>query len=319
LGAAGATEENMAVDDRSLGRVLFTVFGWDAMARDRESAAPLLRDAWLPDEDMQLMAARDREGTADGFYVAAWAGHNGQSHNHNDVGNFIVFADGDPVLVDVGAPTYTSATFSSKRYELWPMQSAFHNLPTVNGAMQAAGRQAAARDVRYSATAEAAELRMDIAPAYPAEAGITSWLRAVRLERGRDVTVTDRFALAEPSADIRLNLMPPCDVEESGPGELRLTCGRQGARSRPVVLARFDGQALGAAVERVSVDDARLSRVWGDHLFRIVLSPRTPVQQGAWTITFAPGAVLSVPGSSARPRNRRRPRRSRIDPPSVPS
>jgi sugar phosphate isomerase/epimerase len=287
LGAARATAENLDVDDRSLGRILFTVFGWEAMARDREAAAPLVRDAWLPDADMQLMAARDREGTPDGFYVAAWAGHNGQSHNHNDVGNFIVFADGDPVFVDVGAPTYTSATFSRRRYELWPMQSAFHNLPTVNGIMQADGRRSAARDVAYTVSDGAAELRMDIAPAYPAEAGVASWQRTVRLERGRAVSISDRFALAKPGADVRLNLMTPCDVDEHGPGALRLTCGRERARSRPVVLVRFDGQALGATVERVPVDDARLSRVWGDHLHRIVLSPHAPVQRGAWTITVA--------------------------------
>jgi hypothetical protein len=259
------------------------------MAHDRQAAAPLLRDAWLPDEDMQLMAARDREGTADGLYVAAWGSHNGQSHNHNDVGNFIVYADGQPVVVDVGAPTYTASTFGRRRYEIWAMQSAFHNLPTVNGAMQADGRRAAARDVTYSATAGSAELRMDIAHAYPAEAGITSWLRAVRLERGRDIAVTDRFALGKPSADVRLSLMTPCDVANDEPGVLRLACGVEGARSRPVVLARFDGKALGAAVERVPIDDNRLSRVWGDHLYRIVLSPHAPARRAAWSITFSRG------------------------------
>ena len=97
------------------------------------------------------MAARDREGSADGLYVAAWGSHNAQSHNHNDVGNAIVFVDGAPVLVDVGRPTYTSQTFSSRRYDIWAMQSAFHNLPTVNGQMQKDGRAFAAKNVVYQA------------------------------------------------------------------------------------------------------------------------------------------------------------------------
>ena len=277
LGAAGTTAENLDVDDRSLGRILFGVFGWEAMARDRAAAAPLVRDAWLPDEDMQLMIARDREGTTDGLYVAAWAGHNGQSHNHNDVGNFIVFASGEPVLVDVGAPTYTAQTFGRRRYEIWAMQSAFHNLPTVTGVMQAAGREAAARDVSYSVAEGAAELRMDIAPAYPAEAGITSWRRAVRLERGHSVTVSDRFVLAKPTTDVRLSLMTPCEVTNAQSGVLRLTCARPGSASRPVVAARFDGETLVASVERVPVEDAKLAHVWGDQLFRIVLSARAPL------------------------------------------
>ena len=39
----------------------------------------------------------ERTGTADGFYFAAQGGHNAESHNHNDVGNFVVYANGKPV------------------------------------------------------------------------------------------------------------------------------------------------------------------------------------------------------------------------------
>ena len=114
----------------------------------RRSSAPLLREVWLASDEMQLMAARSRAGSPEGLYVAAWGGHNAQSHNHNDVGNVLVFADGQPVLVDAGAPTYTAQTFSSKRYDHWAFQSAFHNLPTINGVMQGVGRSFAASRVR---------------------------------------------------------------------------------------------------------------------------------------------------------------------------
>ena len=71
------------------------------------------------------MTARSRAASSEGLYVAAWGGHNAQSHNHNDVGNVLVFSDGQPVFVDAGAPTYTAETFSSKRYDNWSFQSAF--------------------------------------------------------------------------------------------------------------------------------------------------------------------------------------------------
>ncbi len=90
---------------------------------------------------------RSSEGSAEGLYLAAQGGHNAESHNHNDVGNFIVYADGEPAIIDVGVETYTAKTFSAQRYEIWTMQSAYHNLPTVNGVMQGAGRQFEARDV----------------------------------------------------------------------------------------------------------------------------------------------------------------------------
>ncbi len=57
--------------------------------------------------------------------------------------------NGKPALIDVGRPTYTRQTFSGDRYKIWAMQSAYHNLPTVNGHMQEAGSQYAARKVSY--------------------------------------------------------------------------------------------------------------------------------------------------------------------------
>ena len=77
------------------------------------------------------MAARSKDGSAEGLYLAAQGGHNAESHNHNDVGNFIVYADGQPAIIDVGVETYTAKTFSSQRYEIWTMQSAYHNLPSI--------------------------------------------------------------------------------------------------------------------------------------------------------------------------------------------
>lgn len=286
LGASGATEDTLALDDRSIGRTLFSLFGWEAMAAARDATSPLVRDAWLPSEDLQMMTARDKEGSALGFFVAAWAGHNNQSHNHNDVGNAVVFVDGEPVLVDAGRPTYTSQTFGNRRYEIWAMQSAFHNLPTVNGAMQAPGREAAAANVTYKASQEAAELGMDIAPSYPKTAGLTSWVRTVRLNRGHDVVIGDRFELARPSQDIALHLMTPCEAVEKSAGVLQLTCGRIGQGAPLAITATFDGGTLAAHVERIALDDANLVRSWGDHLNRITLTARRPLQKGAWALTL---------------------------------
>ena len=78
-----------------------------------------------------------REGSAEGLCLAAQGGTNGQSHNHNDVGNFVVYADGLPAIIDVGVETYTAKTFSSPRYGIWTMQSAYHNCPTIDGVMPA--------------------------------------------------------------------------------------------------------------------------------------------------------------------------------------
>jgi len=58
------------------------------------------------------MMARAQEGSVQGLYLAAQAGNNGKSHNHNDVGNFIVYSEGMPAIIDVGVETYTAKTFT---------------------------------------------------------------------------------------------------------------------------------------------------------------------------------------------------------------
>jgi Heparinase II/III-like protein len=140
---AYAAQQGVSVGD-SLGRALPAIFNYTAV-HDAEGHQPFVRDVWL--DGIQVAAARRKAGSADGFYFAALGGHNAESHNHNDVGNFIVFLNGDPVLIDVGVETYTAKTFSPRRYEIWTMQSAYHNLPTINGAMQNDGRQYEAREL----------------------------------------------------------------------------------------------------------------------------------------------------------------------------
>src|SRR5207248_10198558 len=102
---------------------------------------------------VQLLAAQSTPNSSAGLDVAAWGGHNRQSHNHNDVENVIVYGSGKPVLIDVGVETYSAKTFSAQRYEIWTMQSAYHNLPTINGIMQGAGREFRATDVSRNETA----------------------------------------------------------------------------------------------------------------------------------------------------------------------
>jgi len=132
-----------------------------------------------------------------------------------------------------------------------------------------------------------AALMMDIAPAYPGAAGIREWTRVAQLERGRRVVLSDAFVLEAPTRDLSMNLMTPCEVSETEPGTLRLVCGRVGGKQDLVVFARFNAGVQQARVERIDLDDRALVSSWGDHLNRIVLTPREAVQQGTWTVTIA--------------------------------
>ena len=268
----------------TLGRILPALLSTDAVSR-APAREPLLADVWLP--DLELMAARSAAGSAAGLYVAAFGGHNAQSHNHNDVGNFIVYADGKPVLVDVGVETYTAKTFSARRYEIWTMQSAYHNLPTINGVMQKDGAAFRARDVRHQASADRASLHMDLAPAYPAEAAVDRWERTVTLDRrARTVSVDERYALREWKAPVRLNLMTPLRPDVSRPGEIRLR--EDGTNAAYVV--RYDPARFDATSEEIPIADARLRPVWGARLARVVLVAKDRALRGEhrFTVGYAP-------------------------------
>jgi len=237
---------------------------------------PLLGSVWLA--DLQLMAARSAANSGVGLYVAAWGGHNAQSHNHNDVGNFIVYGDGTPVLIDVGVETYSAKTFSAQRYEIWTMQSAYHNLPTINGIMQGAGREFQAKDVSFGETANRVTFSADIASAYPTEAAVRRWQRRITLDRKASVVeLEDRYELKEWKEPVRLNLMTSLRMDTSSPGEVRV-----GDR---YVIA-YDARTLSAAAEEIPLSDEHLRSVWGDRVARLVLTTHGTALQGGYRVVL---------------------------------
>jgi hypothetical protein len=263
-----------------LGRVIPAVLEAGEIAA-APAAEPLLGDVWLP--DLQLMAARAVPNSARGFYVAAWGGHNAQSHNHNDVGNFVVYADGAPVLIDVGVETYSAKTFSPRRYEIWTTQSAYHNLPTINGVMQKDGAQYRAERVQYTPSRNDVRFSLDIAPAYPAEAQVERWERTVALHRAsNEVELAESYALRAFKEPVKLSLMTPLVPETGRPGEVRLRAA-DGGKS---YVLRYDAAKFTATAEEIPIADARLRPIWGTRLARVVLTAKGRTLRDAYRITL---------------------------------
>ncbi len=283
MGADFFHETNGQIRQRawySLTRILPEVFGWREMSL-LKSAAPHLRDSWMP--SIEVMTARERGGTDRGLYLAAKGGNNAESHNHNDIGNFIVYSDGLPMLIDAGVGTYTRQTFSPERYKIWTMQSAYHNLPTVNGAMQPPGRQFAANDAGYKCDDSLAELSLDIADAYPAEAGIKTWRRTCRLNRAADafVEIVDDFDLNEATDNITLSLIAAHRPEVSD--------GRLVIRNSDGVgvSVEYEDARLAAELEIIEIDDQRLAAVWGSELYRVLLKPKRSTAGEVWRMRIS--------------------------------
>ena len=239
----------------TLGRELFFLRGITDFMREKPRE-PLLDNVWLP--DLQIMTARRGR-----LFTAMKGGHNDESHNHNDVGSFIVYADGEPLFIDPGVGEYTAKTFGRERYSIWTMQSQYHNLPQINGTDQQAGRQYAAKVLSH----RDGLLSLDIAGAYPPEAAVASWRRTVEAGR-KAVSITDDYSLTEFRQSTRLMLMTIVepDMADAARGTIRL-----GSHS-----LHFDSRQLEAAVEDASpLLDPLLTRLWGPRMYRIVLTVKS--------------------------------------------
>ena len=234
---------------------------------------PAIARAWF--SDIRLMIARNGShggSEAQSLFLASHAGTNGESHNHNDVGDFMIYAGGRPVIIDVGSGTYTARTFSNHRYDLWFNTSAYHNLPTVNGYQQHEGLAYAATDVQYHADASSSTLSMDLARAYPAAAGIQHWLRTVRLEN-KTVTIIDHYSAAAPLQSLTQSFMTICPVDTSRKGIIVFDAGN----GRHLSLS-YDASGWTITVEKVDFgipEEAGIREHWeGLPIYRVLFTAK---------------------------------------------
>ncbi|SDS34422.1 Heparinase II/III-like protein [Actinopolymorpha singaporensis] len=277
----------------SLGRSLFALADRD-WSEAAPSPAPLVAQAWWP--QTQLLTARETGGRAEGLFVSVKGGHNGESHNHNDVGTVLVAVDGHPALVDAGVAQYTRQHFGPRRYEIWTMRSDYHNVPNVDGHEQLPGSEFRARDVTADLGPERIDVRLDLAGAYPKDAGLVHWWRRVRFERGEPAHVRwhDEWELDHEPNSITLHLITSAEPALGGETEGSGSTGtiRVPTPGRALRIA-YDASAFPSpVVERIDLDDRRLSGVWGPALWRIALSPDRPGRRGEWTLDLRaePGA-----------------------------
>jgi len=267
--------------DRIFVRTLFELFNHDDLSKTQKRL-PLPKDAWYP--DIQVLMARDKEASAEGFYLAAKGGNNDESHNHNDIGNFVVYYNGLPLLIDVGRGTYTAKTFSKQRYDIWSNTSDYHNLPTINGKEQVPGAAFKATNVNYTKGTKTAQLSLDIVQAYPQDAQVKSWLRTVTLVRGKEVKITDAFVFSK-SQSFSQHFMTCYLADASKAGEVVIHYPGKN------FTIQYDAKTLRVSIEKVKMDapeDAGIKNSWGDSIYRINLDLKNPIMKGQTSYSIQP-------------------------------
>ena len=257
------------------------VFTHEAMMKEPEIPEQP-EDIFL--ESQGMMICRDER-----FVLAAKAGDNGDSHNHNDVGSVTLYKDGKPFLIDLGVETYSAKTFSSRRYEIWTMQSGYHNLPSFRAGdgeliMQRDGEAFAAGDVSCELKEQTQTLRMDIAPAYGRE-DIRSYKRTVRMIKGKEIEIEDLYD-GDPSCELSIMTYEPVVVEKQvqnvdknpGGGPQNGEVSQSGEDTDSAILKvgdlgwiKVDGVSA-IRVEECPITDERLQIAWKHSCYRTILN-----------------------------------------------
>lgn len=224
-------------------RLLMRLFHPAAVIGEEEKTP---RDFWLP--DLQL-----RVYEKDGLILCAKGGHNGESHNHNDVGSFMLYADGEPEIMDVGNMVYTAKTFVDEtRYTIFNTRSMNHNLPIIGGCEQRAGRNHCARHVQRIEGG----MTMDIAPAYGEEAGVLRCERELRLDDA--LTLHDCIELAQEKP-VEWVFM------------LRHAPRLNGAAAHTDAITIAWNGRLEARIEEIPATDARMAKNYPGSIWRVTL------------------------------------------------
>ena len=206
------------------------------------------------------------------MFLATKGGFNNESHNHNDVGTFSLFVNTTPVFIDAGVGTYTKKTFSSDRYTIWTMQSDYHNLPVINGISQKFGQRYKAMNT--TCNEKKYTFSTDIAGAYPTTAKVKSWIRSYTLD-GRKLTITDNYVLNELLVANQINFLTWGKVTFPSAGKVCIEV--KGEKVELDYPSQFK-----AELERIKLDDSRLSNVWGKEIYRITLKTEVKKATGSY-------------------------------------
>jgi len=238
---------------------------------------------WLP--DLQVMVSRDSEQDGSGLVLAAKGGHNHESHNHNDLGQFIIFSNGTPCIIDAGSETYSRATFSEERYTLWPQRSLGHNVPCVNGWEQAAGEEFKATHVEYGSDAGKRSLSVHLEKAYPEDAGITSLERLIEhhLAGSPCIRLLDRAELEKGPVNLLVPLFTPLTPREEDKGKIVLA-----KDSERCLAITFNPDTVKCQISVKVLEDAKMRSQWGPNLHRIEFLSISESTHADLELTFTP-------------------------------
>ena len=231
---------------------LHQIFTWKEMM-DGTGNAVGERLEYFP--DIEVMVAREGK-----FMLAAKGGHNGESHNHNDIGSFVLYHGGEPAFIDAGTLTYSRKTFSEQRYEIWTMQSSYHNLPDFGGREQLPGESFRSGGVELIGSKDGCCFAVNVEPAWD---GCVEKYRRHMILNERGLRLEERYVLTD-SVPVTFHFMLAEKPEILADG------WRIGCKGGDLKLTLSDAGTAAVSVDEIHPEDQNMNTAWGrETLYRL--------------------------------------------------
>lgn len=183
--------------------------------------------------DAQVYIGREPD-----FAFAVKGGNNGEFHNHNDVGSWMLLVKGVDIAGEGGPELYGRDTFTENRYKSQMLNSYGHPVPVVGGELQPTGARWGAKVLSTSFGDDADRLVLDLSGAYSGLAvdKLGSLVRTIDFRRGKQpsVAISDAAVFSRPLT-FESAILTCGDIERLPDGKsVRLT------RANAAVTARVD-------------------------------------------------------------------------------
>lgn len=166
--------------------------------------------------------------------VSFKAGHNGESHNHNDVGSYTLAVGEETLAGDMGGPfSYPGDYFDNGSYK-YPIKNSFgHPLPVVDGNLQQTGKSAQGKILHTAMSQTVDSCLLDLTAAYAQTTSLRQLTRQFVYDRtGKgSFSIEDRYSAEAPIA-FETAITTRASWKTIGKDMLELTSGKETVRIR---------------------------------------------------------------------------------------
>ncbi len=209
----GLIVEPIEPDFHGITSMLRFILWWDGKTHKTSS----LKDAILSDSGIVRLVSTMPDETS--IALAIKAGNNGENHNHNDIGSFIVNIAGENFITDPGAGLYNKDYFGDKRYENIFTSSYGHSVPRIDKKLQPTGEIFFGKLAKVEHDEKTKEAVIEFAKSYDIPELIVA-KRSLILSNQQDdgdlIVLEDEFEFSENSLEIEEAFVTWLEVEVNG-------------------------------------------------------------------------------------------------------